>query len=427
MDLDEKPTKKNGSSIDLNQANLNSLHTKRMGEIKNEQSSLREKEDELKSIILQIQRIKDIDPSMVSMKEMYQLYYLEEEKQQLEAHIHKITSEEIMFDYFLKSGDILYEYYDSLSSSCASQGSSPCIESKSTMVSSSLSNKTKSSLFHPQFTILDFVHEKEEDDIVNKDSKHKIRSKQTLLHKYLTIHNYDNTHHGSLLMEEDFSRIEYINNDICSSCHIEKHFYHQEAIYICHQCGNTESILVDTNRPSYKEPPRELNFYSYKRINHFNEWLAQFQAKETTDIPDEVYNKLLLEMKKERITNMASLTPSKMKVILKKLKLNKYYEHIPHIINNLNSIPPPIMTRETEETLRNMFKQIQAPFMKYCPNDRNNFLSYSYVLHKFCQLLNLDEFLICFSLLKSREKLHKHDQIWEKICQELGWQFIKSI
>ena len=51
------------------------------------------------------------------------------------------------------------------------------------------------------------------------------------------------------------------------------------------------------------------------------------------------------------------------------------------------------MSREMEEKLRSMFKEIQAPFMKYCPKDRKNFLSYGYVLHKFVELLELDEFL----------------------------------
>jgi len=115
--------------------------------------------------------------------------------------------------------------------------------------------------------------------------------------------------------------------------------------------------------------------------------LAQFQAKESTDIPDDVYNKILIEIKKERITDMRNLTPIKLREILKKLKLNKYYEHVPHIINRLNGVPPPIMYRETEEKLRMMFKEIQTPFMKHCPKDRKNFLSYSYVLHKFVQLL----------------------------------------
>ena len=44
--------------------------------------------------------------------------------------------------------------------------------------------------------------------------------------------------------------------------------------------------------------------------------------------------------------------------------------------------------QETEEELRRMFKEIQVPFHKFCPRYRKNFLSYSYVLHKFVQLLS---------------------------------------
>ena len=166
---------------------------------------------------------------------------------------------------------------------------------------------------------------------------------------------------------------------------------------------------------------------SYYYSNNGSNGLAQFQAKESTDIPKDVYDKIIIEIRKERIVNMAILTPQKLREILKKLKLNKYYEHVPHIINRLNGIPPPIMTRETEEKLRMMFREIQTPFIKYCPKDRKNFLSYSYVLHKFVQLLELDEFLPCFPLLKSREKLHQQDIIWKKICEDLKYEFIKSL
>lgn len=155
--------------------------------------------------------------------------------------------------------------------------------------------------------------------------------------------------------------------------------------------------------------------------------ISQIQGKETTEIPEEVYDKILLEIKKQRITNMAELTHSKVKEILKKLRINKYYEHVPHIINRLNGLPMPNLTPELEEKLRNMFKQIQTPFLKYSPPDRKNFLSYSYCLHKFIQLLGRDEYLPFFPLLKSREKLFLQDQIWKKICEELGWDYIRSI
>jgi len=85
------------------------------------------------------------------------------------------------------------------------------------------------------------------------------------------------------------------------------------------------------------------------------------------------------------------------------------------------------MSREVEERLRFMFKEIQSSFIKHCPKNRSNFLSYSYVLYKFCELLELDSYLQCFPLLKNRDKLYNQDKIWEKICADLRWQFIKSI
>ena len=74
-----------------------------------------------------------------------------------------------------------------------------------------------------------------------------------------------------------------------------------------------------------------------------------------------------------------------------------------------------------------MFNDIQIPFAKYCPTERRNFLSYSYILYKFFELLELDEYLRCFQLLKSRTKLHRQDEIWKNICKDLNWQFIKSL
>ena len=126
-------------------------------------------------------------------------------------------------------------------------------------------------------------------------------------------------------------------------------------------------------------------------------------------------------MKIEDMTNQNA------KDILKKLGYNKYYEHIPHIINVMSGKKAPCLSRKEEERLRTLFKEIQIPFSNNCPPSRKNFLSYSYVLHKFCELLEYDYLLPYFPLLKSREKLLQQDQIWKLICADLNWQFIESI
>jgi len=198
-----------------------------------------------------------------------------------------------------------------------------------------------------------------------------------------------------------------------------------EGILICNNCHIHVKYLVDNEKSSYKEPPKELCFYAYKRINHFREILAQFQAKETTQIPEEVLENIKLQIKKERIT-LEQITNKKAKDILKKLGYNKYYEHIPFIKDKLG-IKPPIMTPELEETLCNLFMDIQAPYAKYCPDDRVNFLNYYYTIYKLCELLDQTQFLSYFPMLKDREKRIEQDDIWKQICNELDWEFIPTI
>ena len=197
-----------------------------------------------------------------------------------------------------------------------------------------------------------------------------------------------------------------------------------EGILVCNNCSKYVVYLIENEKPSYKEPPKEACFYAYKRINHFKEIMAQFQAKETTQIPPEVIENIKLQIKKERIS-LSKFTNSKAKDILKKLGYNKFYEHIPFIKDKLG-IKPPTMTPNLEELLCNLFMEIQGPYAKFCPDDRVNFLNYYYTIYKLCELIGQTQFLPYFPLLKDREKQIEQDEIWKKICFELNWEFIPT-
>jgi len=252
-------------------------------------------------------------------------------------------------------------------------------------------------------------------------NKYDILTKKELHQKYM------------LIIDKEFElddEIQEDNYDICSNCNIDMLLNVNTSLLICSNCGIQESIILDIDKPSYKDPPKEITSFCYKRINHLNEFLAQFQAKETTEIPESLYNEIMLEIKKERITNMTEINCDKMRLILKKIKRNEYYEHVPYIINQLNGLPPPIISCEIEEVIRSMFKEIQIPFEELRPNiipKRKNFLSYNYIMYKFFELLELDEYLQCFQLLKSRNKLYQQDTIWKHICAQLNWQYIPSL
>ena len=397
---------KNKSKLNLNNSKnitIDAKHKKQLNLYENEKKKLPNLVKDFSNKKEEFDKLSKKEKKNLDDDELNRYFDLKEYIEKYERKIELIKKGENKNKYLLETSHLLFNYYDKVSGG----------NRNTKKYKSDINNRC----------VLDFFHN-------NQNNKKKEESDKTS-HESDEISKSDIINSYLLKVEDNFIYPYNEDNinllDYCKECKKEKTIITSEGIIVCTNCGVQDNIIIESDKPSYKDPPREISYFAYKRINHFNEWLAQFQAKESTEIPKEVFDKLLLEIKKERIENMALLSPYKLREILKKLKLNKYYEHVPHIINRLNGLPAPVMTRDTEEKLRMMFKEIQTPFLKYCPKDRKNFLSYSYVLHKFVQLLEMDEFLSCFPLLKSREKLHQQDLIWKKICEDLHWEFIKSL
>ena len=302
------------------------------------------------------------------------------------SKMEKVTEDPIN-SYFLKNADIMLQYYSNRDSN------------KSVITTPNDSN-----------TFLKFLESTETRDTGP--------SKKHIFDEYLSRMKLST---GNEVLES--------NNDSehCSKCNIAREEVSAEGVLVCPMCGSEEYMMVVSDFASFRDPPKERNNYAYKKINHLNEILNQFQAKESTIIPDEVMNEVICELKKRRVQNIADICEKDIREILKKINRSKYYEHAAHIVSRLNGNPPPTITPEIEEKIRTMFQEIQAPFLLYCPNDRTNFLSYSYILYKFFELLELDEYKVYFPLLKSRDRLISHDQIWKKICDYLRWEFIQSV
>tara|TARA_B110000881_G_scaffold142168_1_gene125490 strand:- start:2936 stop:4138 length:1203 start_codon:yes stop_codon:yes gene_type:complete len=307
-------------------------------------------------------------------------------------------------DYFLETGHLLFNYYGNK-------------ESDIKDIPKNAKNGSTQNNTDDIKNVLDFFSNESKSPVTQSSTNTNDNLNMSqIIDEYME--KVDNAHYKTILDP---------HTEFCVKCQSHKIFIETESTLLCTKCGEQEYILMNQSKPSYKDPPREYTFFAYKRINHFNEWLSQFQAKESTHIPDQIIIDLKKEIQKERITNIDAIDTKCARRFLKKLGYNKYYEHIPHIINKLNGIPPPIITPDTEEKLRSMFKMIQVPFLKHCPPKRKNFLSYSYVLHKFVELLGMFDLKSCFSLLKSRQKLYQQDKIWKEICKELKWTFIKSL
>jgi hypothetical protein len=224
----------------------------------------------------------------------------------------------------------------------------------------------------------------------------------------------------------DFS----VSVDMCSRCSVGELIpQDEEGILICNNklCGVYVQHIVDNEKPTYKEPPNEVTYNAYVRLNHFKEILSQFQAKETTQIPPDVMDKIKKRIKKERIQDLATeINYEKMREILKKLGFNRYFEHIQYI-NSILGIKPPMMSDELQDTLCILFIEIQEPWAIHCPAYRTNFFNCTYTLFQLCVLLDQTQYLPYIPMMKDREKQLEQDMVWKKVCETLDWEFVATV
>lgn len=383
-----------------------------------------------------LEKLKKKNPAEYTNKDIRKKAQLKTEIQKLKEEIEDIENDHSELDYYSSVGSDLMDYYQLQKVQLTGRSD----ERKNNTVFKNVGVKDTTEIeydinIHPlkrtkkqkkpvkkrnrkakkevkKESILSFIN-KEEKPIKKSTSN---VTKKKLFNNYL------------FKLDDEFVYNWSFNENIinCPSCGVERVVNNSEGVLVCQNCGLADTVVIEPEKQSHKEPTHEKPGCPYQKINHLNEWLNQIQGKETADISDEVYHRIIKKIRTLRIRSK-DITPQKMKSILKELNLTDDYEHIPYIISKITGKDPPKFTREMEDKIRQMFKEMLEPFEKYCPPERTNFLNYSYVLHKSCELLELDEYLPYFPLLKSRENLRNQDEIWKKICHDLKWEFIPSI
>ena len=400
---------------------LDAKHNEMIKSFKDEQRNLKKYQQEIKENekkLLEIRKKCDeyIDPFL-----MTQQFTLENTIKDIQGKIDSIKNMSKETDYFMKTGNILYEYYNDIEDVAknSEQEVSPKKEEKK-RGRKKVEEKVESANISAFFGGGEGKRAIKMSDFVQSATNFNRAEK---LDEYLA--KIDKSYGLKSRME---SKI-----DFCRKCkeNYDKDFEmiinHIEGFMSCANCGYMEYVIIESDKPNYKDPPPEATYFAYKRTNHLNEILNQIQAKESTEIPDVVLESVREEVRKERIEDLTKLTNQKVRYFLRKLGMNKYYEHVAHIINRLNGLPPPIITKQIEDKIRIMFSAVNSVWGDIAKKDKKNFLNYNYVLFKFVELLGHDEYKVLFPLLKSREKIISHDLIWKDICDKLGWEYIKTI
>jgi hypothetical protein len=194
------------------------------------------------------------------------------------------------------------------------------------------------------------------------------------------------------------------------------------SVMVCPQCGYSVAYLDATSSSTTFDEITDFQQYSYKRVNHYLQWLALVQGKEAYRVSDDILQAVMRHLYDEQgITRSANITQAHVRTALRRLRLRKAYDHVAQVTARITGVPPKHIPPEMEARLKNMFLQMQPAFARHAAHTRTNFLSYAYVLYRSFQILGLNHMLEDMVLLKGRDKLEANDAIFRKMCVDLGW------
>lgn len=240
----------------------------------------------------------------------------------------------------------------------------------------------------------------------------------------------------------------------CPWCKLPLSDVRDEALLICIEegCGYNISYVPTDKRavPFGENPaPRRLNKNSYRESNRFSEWLNQSMAEEQVDVTDALHTRkanVVEAVRKEFVkwrTKPEQVNYFTVRKMLQKLEKSRtappqtyasMYEHATQIAFRITGIPPLRFTPEQKDTLRRNFLRLMLAWQELTESNdpvlidstgkkRSNFIAYAYVLTQLCVLLEYDDFVGRFPLLKSEAKLREHNRCWKRLCEILRWEY----
>lgn len=211
----------------------------------------------------------------------------------------------------------------------------------------------------------------------------------------------------------------------CPNCGLER-------ILIVHTSSNTNSSGGPTNSKS-----------NYADRDNFHKTIRRYQGKQPDRIPAELYTSLdkyftnyglpsSEEVRKLPLDIYGLREGTSREMLFKALAdigRSAYYEDVNLIGHNywgwkLHDIS------HLEDKLMEDYDASQRVFVRL-KSDRKSCLNAQYRLFKHLQRYAQEEGFPCreedFKIVTTRETLEYHDEMWEQMCQELRWKFIKTI
>lgn len=202
----------------------------------------------------------------------------------------------------------------------------------------------------------------------------------------------------------------------CRFCHAVGYLrtHYADGCISCEKCGMVnDDVILENALCGYRSRS------NYKRVHHWHERLSQYLLKESL-IPAHDMQRIVEKINEQGICTLNKVT---IRQVLRSLKMQKYIEKWLQIMHAITGCAPPMLSSHQVLHLDMLFLALQEPFKRAAPDSRRNFLNYNYVMHRLLDKMDLGFLKIFFPLIKSKSKLRALDRIYEKMCEELDWDY----
>ena len=197
--------------------------------------------------------------------------------------------------------------------------------------------------------------------------------------------------------------------------------------FVCLKCGSTEKLygtVFEDEQLFYQEGQRTKHG-KYDPTKHCKFWVDRIQAKESAEIPDTVINKIKSCIKRDKIW-LECVTCPIIRDYLKEIKQTKYNDHVPLIRKYITGQEPPQFSDYELKLIYVYFSRVMQIYNRIKPDNKINSPYHPFFVYKIVeQILNKNDdstrrnYILNSIHLQSRETVISHDNIWQKICEEI--------
>jgi hypothetical protein len=302
-----KSMNKHNKSLNNDNITIDAKHSEMINHFKSLNDSIPKLKEELKRLV-SLYNNKD-STKKTDIEYIFYRDQLREKINEIKLKIQNINNNNDIHKYYLDVGVLLHNYYENIEISKNDDFKSTNFEDNlinfdnevfdndmdNDSVKSDEINNSNNTIGNN--TILNFFNEYSvnngesvnknvnKSDVNTNDNKNDVNIKNESVYASTKISDFvkqEATFKKKNILDEYLQKIDSnyisrikIDRDICNCpvCKVEMVLYPSDGLQICEKCGLQQNILIESDKPSFKDPPLEVCYFTYKRLNHFNECL----------------------------------------------------------------------------------------------------------------------------------------------------------